>query len=61
MIACDSKSYPYLAIARHYGIPYAEVLKYADSITKFNILKVPYTDWRLEVWCLERDMNNAKD
>lgn len=26
MIARDSKSYPYLAIAQHYEVPYAEVL-----------------------------------
>ena len=31
MIARNSKSYPYLAIAQHYGVPYAEVLKFSDS------------------------------
>lgn len=32
MIAKDSKSYPYLAIAQHYNVPYAEVLKLSDRV-----------------------------
>ena len=31
MIARDSKSYPYLAIAQYYGVEYGEVLRYSDS------------------------------
>lgn len=32
MIARDSKSYPYLAIAQHYGVDYKIILEYADYI-----------------------------
>jgi hypothetical protein len=38
MIARDSKSYPYLAIAQHYDIPYAEVLNFADACKKIDVL-----------------------
>ena len=32
MIARDSTSYPYLAIAQHYDVPYGMVLAYADAL-----------------------------
>lgn len=54
MIAKDSKSYPYLAIAQHYNITYAEVLRFSET----NSCKkggCPYTKWKAEVWMLERD------
>jgi len=31
MIARDSKLYPYLAIAQHYGVSYREVLKFIED------------------------------
>lgn len=50
MIARDSKSYPYLAIAQHCGVPYAEVLQYSDYI-KENIYAPTYgVEWREKVW-----------
>ncbi len=54
MIARYSKSYPYLAIAQHYGIPYAEVLAASDHYDKFR-LSPPYAEWRYMVWDLERE------
>ena len=60
MIARNSKSYPYLAIAQHYGVPYAEVLKFSDS-QKNNLVKYPpfnENEWRLAVWRLENDNTN---
>jgi hypothetical protein len=54
MIARYSKSYPYLAIAQHYDIPYAEVLAASDLYDRFR-LSPPYAEWRYMVWALERD------
>ncbi len=54
MIARDSKSYPYLAIAQHYGVPYAEVLAASDHYDKF-VLRPPFVEWRYMVWNLERE------
>lgn len=63
MIAHNSKSYPYLAIAQHYNVPYAEVLKYADGIKpiskKMDTVFVP-TKWCQEVWNLELAKNAGK-
>jgi len=56
MIARDSKSYPYLSIAQHYNISYAEVLHYADLCKKY-IIKSPFQEWRLEIWLLENSNN----
>lgn len=59
MIARDSKSYPYLAIAQHYNVPYREVLRFSET----NSCKkgaCPYTEWKAAVWMLERDKRNAK-
>lgn len=56
MIAKDSKSYPYLAIAQHHGIDYSEVLKYANMIKVKIHTRMPtihYSEWKLEVWFLE--------
>jgi len=53
MIARDSKSYPYLAIAQHYDIPYGEVLFYSEMYKRFECSK-PISDWKLEVWKLEK-------
>lgn len=44
MINRDSKSYPYLAIAQHYGIPYWKVLQYSDNPIN------PFYSWQLAVW-----------
>lgn len=49
MIAKDSKSYPYLAIAQHYNISYAEVLRYAEVVCGYNVSE----EWQYLVWMLE--------
>lgn len=50
MIARDSKSYPYLAIAQHYGVSYGEVLAYAETKAKLK-QDHPYVEqWKLEVY-----------
>jgi hypothetical protein len=55
MIARDSKSYPYLAIAQHYNVPYAEVLKYSDYLIVCKILAgytpdfVEMLKWQIDV------------
>jgi hypothetical protein len=53
MISKDSTSYPYLAVAQHFNVPYAEVLKYSDHIQRVPP-PPPYADWRMAVWMLER-------
>lgn len=37
MIALGSKSYPYLAVAQHYGIDYSEVLELVTKLEKNRI------------------------
>lgn len=57
MIAHDSKSYPYLAIAQHYNVSYAEVLAYADLVAEYEPEKderIAANEWQTEViklWC----------
>ena len=58
MIARDSKSYPYLAIAQHNNVPYAEVLKYSEGCYTKDFRPL-YLDWKLEVWLLERDKSET--
>jgi hypothetical protein len=53
MIARDSKSYPYLAIAQHYNVPYWKVLRFSEGW--FGGMVPPYTDWKYDVWKLEQD------
>lgn len=58
MIARDSKSYPYLAIAQHYNVPYGEVLRFSetlDNLTPFN-----HIEWQWAVYDLEMDKRDAK-
>lgn len=59
MIARDSKSYPYLAIAQHYNIPYATVLAYSGKVASWAnkdfYVVPPYSSWKLAVWKLEHD------
>ena len=52
MIARDSKSYPYLAIAQHYNVPYGEVLELSERIKEiFEKGKRPlmFYEWQREV------------
>jgi len=54
MIAHDSKSYPYLAIAQHYDVPYAEVLRFSET----NSCKhgaCSCTKWKAAVWMQVRN------
>ena len=62
-IPLDSKSYPYLAIALHYNVPYAEVLQYSDLLDEYdpNVLKVALGNpWQDHVIALWRTKNNLK-
>lgn len=40
MIAPNSSSYPYLAIAQHYGVDYGKVLRLADALAGENIQEI---------------------
>lgn len=52
----NSKSYPYLAIAQHYNVDYGKVLLYSEKLIRIGIGELaPFTNWRYEVWRLERD------
>jgi len=47
MIALGSKSYPYLAVAQHYGIDYGEVLEFIDKLENgFKPKLSDVTDWQ---------------
>lgn len=55
-VARDTKSYPYLAIAQHYNVDYGKVLLYSEKLIRVGIGELaPSTQWRYEVWRLERD------
>ncbi len=59
MIARDSKSYPYLAIAQHYGVSYWKVLRVSYYYEKcfaspLNSMP-PFQDWKFAIWKLEKD------
>lgn len=58
MISKDSRSYPYLAIAQHYNISYAEVLQYSDYIRNMNAI-FPYTEWMIALWKLDHDLGQS--
>ena len=45
MIALDSKSYPYLAVAQHYDIDYGEVLKFVDELENGFKPKLSEVTW----------------
>lgn len=63
-IARDSKSYPYLAIAQHYGVSYAEVLEYADLLDEYDpkILKIVLgNEWQDEVIALWRKKHETQN
>jgi len=52
MIERFSKSYPYLAIAQHYNVSYAEVLFYADLVADYEPEKderIAANEWQTEV------------
>ncbi len=60
MIPLNSKSYPYLAIAQHYGIKYGEVLKFVDWLenTSSKLEEYDILGWRLmtyTVWHNEQE------
>lgn len=59
MIARDSKSYPYLAIAQHYGIPYGVVLEYADNVDNEIAAPTYGKPWREAVWRLYYAKKNS--
>ena len=53
----NSKSYPYLAIAQHYNVDYGKVLLYSEKLIEYTengYMSAPATQWRYEVWRLER-------
>lgn len=43
-IKLDSKSYPYLAIAKHYNVPYKDVLAFLESCCQYV-----HTPWQIAV------------
>lgn len=52
MIARDSKSYPYLAIAQHYNVPYGEVLGLSERIKEIlekGKRPLMFYEWQREV------------
>jgi hypothetical protein len=58
MVEYASKSYPYLAIAQHFNVPYGIVLKYADNLAamkRLGVLTTPALDWTYAVYLLEKD------
>lgn len=59
MITLGSKSYPYLAIAQHYGIDYGEVLSFSDIVENKKLaLDVSLHKWQcavLDAWYNERE------
>lgn len=53
MIDIESKSYPYLAIAQHYGVSYAEVLRFSDWLEDLDAEVVITTlEWQYKVFDL---------
>lgn len=60
MIARDSKSYPYLAIAQYYEVPYEEVLKYSEEVTSGFAYPTFGARWRQAVIELEMMQCNIK-
>ncbi len=55
MIPSTTRSYPYLAIAQRYGVPYGCVLTIADNLDKQEALGInllvtePVTPWFIDV------------
>lgn len=47
-IELGSTSYPYWAISQHYGIPYANVIKYLDRIPSAMLQR--HEPWMRAVW-----------
>lgn len=54
MIALGSKSYPYLAVAQNFKIPYSQVLRLVEDFERHDPNSPPYTDWRAETWLAYR-------
>ena len=48
MIKLGSKSYPYLAIAQHWNVPYAKVLAFSETLEASSILITE--PWKVAVW-----------
>lgn len=48
MIALGSKSYPYLAVAKHFNIPYSQVLNFIDHVDALE--KIGMTVALIENW-----------
>ena len=48
-IKLGSKSYPYLAVAKHYGIDYSEVLEMLSHMEEgcYPVIKA---EWKMAVW-----------
>ena len=58
MIAKDSNSYPYLAVARHNGVPYADVLAYAEMIPSATLQRSE--QWQRDAWAAWERVQAAK-
>lgn len=48
MVAKNSESYPYLAIAQHHQVPYREVLAYVEHIPSATLQRSQ--PWQLAAW-----------
>jgi hypothetical protein len=48
MVAKDSTSYPYLAVAQHHGVPYSDVLAYAERVPSATLQRSEA--WQLATW-----------
>lgn len=48
MIAKDSLSYPYLAVARQFDVPYADVLEYSGCIPSATLQRSQ--PWQRATW-----------
>jgi len=60
MIARNSKSYPYLAIAQHYDIPYGEVLRFSDMLKDCEAEVVIGLEWQEKVYEVYYEQLNSK-
>ena len=47
-IAKDSTSYPYLAVAVHYNVPYGDVLHYVNRIPSATLQRSQ--EWQIAAW-----------
>lgn len=62
MIAVDSVSYPYLAVAQHHGVPYHDVLAFVDVIEAKGTAPAIMSAWRgatFQAWQNEQTRRDA--